>query len=158
MHRWSKDAKSVERELEGPVLLYEPPRRAEDTDRRLVTVSTTGDPRVVAGEPVVLVLKKSKDNAFRRGITVGRTSNNDVVLAHTSVSRFHAYFQMGDAPDEWKVADAGSKNGTKLAGQRLTPRKPVPIEPGQRIRFGSVEVQFLTPKALTKLLRAKANR
>ncbi len=112
MERYLADPVGLEKDLKDPVLLYEPPERDEEESttgrRRLRTVSGVAGPLEFGGEPVVLVVRKAKDNAFQRGITVGRTSNNDLVLDDASVSRFHAWFQK-DAGGEWAIADAGAR-------------------------------------------------
>src|SRR5215813_1822023 len=62
-------------------------------------------------EPVEMELyplAKKPGASFPDRITIGRTTNNDVVIADPSVSRLHAYVRrVGEA---WVVADAGSKN------------------------------------------------
>src|SRR5947209_5461674 len=45
------------------------------------------------GEPIGIPVLKGKASVFPMGITIGRTENNDVVLRHEQVSRFHAYVQ-----------------------------------------------------------------
>ena len=57
---------------------------------------------------------------FPNMITLGRTSNNDIVVPDVSISKFHAWFQrLGDRVE---VGDAGSKNGTAVNGETLPPR------------------------------------
>src|SRR5258706_7616371 len=73
----------------------------------------------------VYPLAKKPGASFPDRITIGRTSNNDVVIADTSISRFHAYIRR-DGP-QWVVADAGSKNGSWLRGAVLEPRKERPL-------------------------------
>jgi hypothetical protein len=159
MTRYIRDPAEVERALVDPVLLYEPPE-TEDTDdsladHRFKTVSGVGAPAIGGGEPVVIAVKKQKDNAFQRGITVGRTSNNDLVIDDPSVSRFHAWFQHDDRSGEWSVADAGSKNGTSISGERLKAKKLVVLVKDTRLRFGSIEVTFLMPKNFLRVLKAR---
>src|SRR3954462_6209188 len=43
------------------------------------------------GDPIAIPILKGKAGAFALGVTIGRTENNDVVLRHSEVSRFHAY-------------------------------------------------------------------
>ncbi len=159
--RYAEDPKGLARALKYPVLLYEPAEE-EDTERsisqrRFRTLSGVGSPEARAGIPVVLRVRKEKDNAFRRGVTLGRTSNNDIIIDDASVSRFHAWFQADEA-GRWTVADASSKNGTRVSGTRLKPKRPAPLAPDVRLRFGKVEVTFLAPEAFLKLLAARASR
>jgi hypothetical protein len=98
-------------------------------------------------------LLKKPGAPFSDMITVGRTANNDVVVNDVTVSRFHAYFRVADGA--WKICDAGSKNGTKLAGRPLEPRKEVVLRAGQVITFGEVDVTFYPAAELFDMLAAK---
>src|SRR5687768_18616867 len=73
-----------------------------------------------ADELEVLPLIKKPGAQFGDRITVGRTSNNDIVLAHHTVSRLHVYFRQRDG--RWWITDAGSKNGTALRDADLVAR------------------------------------
>jgi hypothetical protein len=86
----------------------------------------TGSPLLVA--PLVKV-----QTHFPSMITLGRTQNNDVVVADTSISKFHAYFRIDKGFVE--VADAQSRNGTFLGERRLEPKQPAPLKMGQQVRF-----------------------
>jgi hypothetical protein len=85
-------------------------------------------------------LAKKPGASFPDRITIGRTSNNDVVIADTSISRLHAYVKR--VADSWVVADAGSKNGSWLKGAALVPRKEQPLTSRALLRFGDVDVTF----------------
>lgn len=112
-----------------------------------------------ASDPEVFRLEKhvGQLNAFALGITLGRTQNNDVMLDHDSVSRFHAYFQQDPHSGVWHVVDAESSNGTFLEGVRLAPKRPAPLVDRARMKFGHVEVQFFSPAAFGQLLDDKVN-
>ena len=87
---------------------------------------------------VALALRKVSDT-FPHMITVGRTANNDLILSDPSISKLHAFFAHG-GPDGFVLADAGSKNGTWVAGVQLLPRgEPAPVRAADRIRFGRIE-------------------
>ncbi|MEA2180689.1 MAG: hypothetical protein QOG77_3986, partial [Solirubrobacteraceae bacterium] len=51
------------------------------------------------------------------GVGIGRVVENDVVLEDDGISRRHAEIRRGD--DGWTIADLGSKNGTRVNGERL---------------------------------------
>ena len=85
-------------------------------------------------------LAKKPGASFPDRITIGRTSNNDVVIADTSISRLHAYVRRVGAA--WVVADAGSKNGSWIRGAVLEPRKEQPLTSRAVLRFGDVDVTF----------------
>jgi hypothetical protein len=93
-----------------------------------------------AVELEVYPLVKKVGASFPDRITIGRTGNNDIVIADHSVSRLHAYVkQQGNS---WLVADAGSKNGSWLRGEALEPRKERPLTSRVVLRVGDVDVTF----------------
>lgn len=73
-------------------------------------------------------------------VTIGQSSQNDVVLADDSVSRNHARLEY--EAGGWRVTDLGSTNGTYLNGDRLPPNVPTPLPYGANIRFGAVLSRF----------------
>lgn len=86
-------------------------------------------------------LLKKPGAAFPDRITIGRTANNDVVIADTSVSRLHAYVRRAN-DGRWVVADAGSKNGSWLRGVALEPRREQPLVSNAVLKLGEVDVTF----------------
>lgn len=156
--RLVREPEALRRSLDGPVLLYAPPlpkaARLEDTGRFQLKTVTGSGPVDQADEALVFRLRKVKDNAFQRGITVGRTANNDVVLDHGSISRFHAWFTH-EPRDGVRLVDADSKNGTWVDGERLVPKRPFDLGPREKVRFGKVEVLFLEPGAFWDELQSR---
>jgi pSer/pThr/pTyr-binding forkhead associated (FHA) protein len=100
-------------------------------------------------------LAKKLGASFRDRITIGRTENNDVVIADPSVSRLHAYVRHASG---WVVADAGSKNGSWLGDEQLEPRRESPLPPGTVIRFGDVHLTFYRSSDLFELLGGEHGR
>jgi hypothetical protein len=88
----------------------------------------------------VYPLAKKPGASFPDRITIGRTSNNDVVIADTSVSRLHAYIRRDGA--RWVVADAGSKNGSHLRGAPLEARRETLLPSRAILRIGDVDLTF----------------
>ncbi len=88
----------------------------------------------------VYPLAKKTGASFPDRITIGRTSNNDVVINDTSISRLHAYVRREGTA--WLVADAGSKNGSQLRGETLEPRRERPLSSRALLRLGDVDVTF----------------
>ncbi|MBU8897504.1 FHA domain-containing protein [Corallococcus sp. H22C18031201] len=157
--RYLRNRGEFERGLPPGVLVFLPapveglPEEGEEY--RLHTVTNAGPPTLGWDGPVVFPLVKSQGNAFGRGITVGRTGNNDVVLDDGSVSRFHAWFAWDAGKSCFLLTDAGSKNGSWVAGGRLPARKATVLEDGTRLRFGQVEVSFYLASGFTRLLIAR---
>src|SRR4051812_5663319 len=71
------------------------PDEAKDDSLILATRTGRGSNALAVGEPVVFEVRKDlgKANPFGMGVTLGRNENNDIILDHASISRFHAYFQ-----------------------------------------------------------------
>jgi hypothetical protein len=76
-----------------------------------------------------------------RRVNVGRGTDNDLYLNHTSVSKVHAAVRM-DNLGTLLVADTGSTNGTHINGVRIPYGEARPIEEGDVVAFGEVEVRF----------------
>ena len=70
-------------------------------------------------------------------VTIGRATNNDIVLWHESVSKMHAFFRH-DEDRGWLLEDAGSTNGTLADGVVLAAGDAVLIKSGSSIVFGSL--------------------
>lgn len=69
--------------------------------------------------------------------TVGKMAGCvDYVLSDDSVSRIHARFDKQG--DKIMITDMNSTNGTYKNGLRMQPQETVEIEPGDEIRFGSL--------------------
>jgi pSer/pThr/pTyr-binding forkhead associated (FHA) protein len=112
-----------------------------------------GSPRApTVHDPLAIEVIKGSSSAFPFGITIGRTENNDVVLRHEQVSRFHAFVQP-QTGGGFALVDANSKNGTFVNGQLLTPSKPELLGPRARIGFGGLVVDFYEPQAFIEYLR-----
>lgn len=138
-------------ELTVPLLVLEttPTDRQDDL---LLATSPSLSSRQVSGEGTAFLLQKSASNAFPMGITIGRTTNNDVVLADNSVSRFHAWFQH-DPRNGWRCVDADSRGGTFVDGERLQPQRQVQLPEVARLRFGGLELFYFEPAEFFEYLQ-----
>ncbi len=92
-----------------------------------------------------LKLVTADGRAFRLTGTVGlgRSSDNQVQIPDSTVSRYHAQIRCQGA--HCQITDLNSLNGTFLNGEQLRPNVPYPLQPGDRLRLGpaitfSVEV------------------
>jgi hypothetical protein len=99
-----------------------------------------GDEEHVGGEVARFVasLEKSGRNTFQGMITVGRSTNNDIVLNHDSISKFHGVFRCDTQSGEFKFTDVGSSNGTFIHGRRIEANAPQPVASGTAINFAGV--------------------
>ncbi|HJV23039.1 MAG TPA: SpoIIE family protein phosphatase [Holophagaceae bacterium] len=73
--------------------------------------------------------------------TLGRSSDNDLVIEDLSLSRHHARFHWADG--HWLVEDLHSKNGTSLNGLRLDGASP--MGPGDELAPGNLRIQVKSP-------------
>ena len=74
-------------------------------------------------------------------VNVGRGTDNNLYMNHTSVSKIHAALKM-DSEGTLLVADTGSTNGTHINGLRIPYGEVRPIADGDVLAFGDVEVRF----------------
>src|SRR5215831_418078 len=70
-------------------------------------------------------------------LTIGRAEECDIVVNEHSVSRVHATLHFGESI---VIEDAGSSNGTRVAGVELRAGQRAPLAPGQVAELGSVLV------------------
>lgn len=142
-------------DLTVPVLVWDdgPPPPNEEL---IFATHAGGVPRNPSpGEPLVFELRKleGKINPFAMGVTVGRNDNNDVVLEHPSISRFHAYFQYESRNRRWRLVDAESRNGTWCGALKLQPSVAEPVADQSRLKFGDLKLTFMEPDAFRAYLR-----
>lgn len=78
-------------------------------------------------------------------ITVGRVSDNTIQIEDASVSSYHAELTLRDA--DYVLRDLGSTNGTRLNGNKVEAEEEHQLQPGDRLRFGSIEVRYGTDLA-----------
>ena len=80
--------------------------------------------------PSAFMLPSGTKDSF----TIGRDSACDLVLPDMTVSRSHAGLRR--EAGGWVLSDAGSMNGTRLNGWRVT--EPVPVRAGDEVMFGAL--------------------
>lgn len=75
--------------------------------------------------------------------TLGRVASNDIHVDDARCSRQHCavYQQEGD----WFVRDLGSRNGTRLNGDKIS--VAMPVKSGDWIRIGKTKLLFTTDLA-----------
>jgi hypothetical protein len=128
--RWRGDLADIMSDLPGPRV--SPARAALG---RLARAGRAARQRVAGyletpPPPLAFVLPSGTQDRF----TIGRDAACDLVLRDMTVSRSHAGLRR--EAGRWLLSDAGSTNGTRLNGWRVT--EPVPLQAGDRISFGSM--------------------
>ena len=71
-------------------------------------------------------------------VTIGRSSNADILLDDFTVSREHA--RMVRRPDGFYIEDAGSLNGTYVNGHRVESHH---LSDGDELRIGKFKLTYL---------------
>ena len=86
-------------------------------------------------------------------VTIGRATNNDVVLDARGISKFHAYV-LREPGGGFTLVDAGSSFGTTVDDRPVKPREEkVALRGGEVITLGSVRATFHLPATLYAALR-----
>jgi hypothetical protein len=104
--------------------------------------------RLLASAYVAVPIHKRAGSGkdFIERVSLGRATNNDIVLRDDSVSKLHAWFARGEEGNIY-IADAGSRNKTIVNGLVIPLQSPEEMEAGDSIRFGLVEA-VLCPAAV----------
>ncbi len=96
--------------------------------------------------------RKSQPYRFaldRKTVTLGRGSENDIVIDCGSVSVRHAVMER--VSGGYELRDLGSTNGTKLGGKRLD---IVPLHDGISVNIGDVAFDFaLSPEEIEEIAK-----
>ncbi len=88
---------------------------------------------VVTNDGQIFNFPISKDK-----VSIGRSNDNDLILADNTVSRYHTEIQK--RKNDYIVADLGSYNGTRLNGKSI---QKVFLKHGDKIQIGSSKLTFL---------------
>ncbi len=88
---------------------------------------------------------------FSDAVSIGRASENDIVIQHVTISKVHAFFSEAE-PGVWMISDHGSTNGTWIAGVRLKPNEPRKLGPNETLGFGQCQVAFKAAGPLWRFL------
>lgn len=73
-------------------------------------------------------------------VTIGRATQNDIVIPDDSVSSTHARLEFVDG--NWRITDLESRNGTFAEGERLAALVPTPLPYGSSVRLGAARLLF----------------
>ncbi|MCP4501463.1 MAG: FHA domain-containing protein [Deltaproteobacteria bacterium] len=95
-------------------------------------------------------VERREDSPYRM-VSIGRTPNNDIVIADASVSKFHAYFQ---SETVLRVFDGGSTNGTTINQQPVAKRgmgDALLAKVGDVIQVGSVPLTLVDEAGILNL-------
>ena len=93
------------------------------------------DPRMT----LVCISDSAEFNLRSRLTRIGRNQDNDIVLNHDRVSRYHAEIVREDKL--LKVVDKGSRNGVWVNGQRV--KDSAELKSGDKLRIGKQEFKLI---------------
>ena len=81
-------------------------------------------------------------------LTVGRSSNMDVVINDYTISKRHARIYLKPLPFRALIEDVGSTNGTKHNGEPLQPNQWTVLNSGDSVQIGRVLFTYFEPRDL----------
>lgn len=103
---------------------------------------------------IYMLRKKPFSREMPNVVSVGRSSENDIVIADYVISKQHAQLILFHGM--YFIVDLGSTNGTRVNGQLLKPEIKVRVEPGSSIAFGRIIFVFTSPADLYQGLKARS--
>lgn len=101
---------------------------------------------------VVALKKRPGFPPFNR-IAIGRWTSSDVVLPFSSVSASHAYVHIAENALAG-LSDRHSSHGTYVNGRKLEDGEIAPIAVGDKLRFGSVELELVDAQGFLAKLKS----
>lgn len=109
-------------------------------DTTIVTNSPIGQHLDAIGEtkPASYLMFNKKKIELVAKITIGRETDNDVIVDNKLASRHHAMIQK--IKNAYFLKDENSTNGTFLNGVRIPKDKYVKLSPGDKITIGNMSL------------------
>ena len=84
-------------------------------------------------------------------VSIGRTSESDVVIPEYSISRQHCFIAI--VGGQARLTDCGSTNGTLVNGARVDPKRPLVLAGGEVITMGRFALTFHYPRGFLTFLQ-----
>lgn len=100
---------------------------------------TTGGAAARRGGLALVTPNGDRHPLAGREVTVGRASERTVTIEDKRISRHHATLRA--TGDGWSVRDEGSANGTTVNGRSVPSDRPAPVEAGDVLALGPVELR-----------------
>ena len=110
------------------------------SDTTIVTSSPVGRhlDSLGEGKPASYLMFNHKKVELVAKITIGRDTDNDVVVDNKLASRHHAIIQK--IKDAYFLKDEKSTNGTYVNGVKIPAEKYVKLNPGDKISIGNMNL------------------
>jgi pSer/pThr/pTyr-binding forkhead associated (FHA) protein len=107
-------------------------------------------------EALVVLVSKTTRNAFTHMVTIGRASDNDIVVADKTLSKVHGWFlppsQASGDKESWCYVDNNSTNGTKINKHQILPQRPAHLNYGDEFVMGDLRLLFLSKENILDLV------
>lgn len=136
-------ALAADENVGAPRVSTQEPSQNDASSTRAISVDTADRLGVSRSGAELVVLEddepRERISITRAPITIGRMSNNDVVLSDPNVSRRHAEIRRNG--DEWVLIDLGSTNGVLVNGKVS---KEHVLHDGDKLSFGTSDLLFTT--------------
>ena len=110
------------------------------------------DPHESITRAIYMLRKKPFSGGMPNVISIGRSSENDVVIVDYSISKRHAQIILFHGL--YFLMDIGSTNGTRVNGELVQPNVKVKLEPAANIAFGRIIFVFTLASELYQGLRS----
>lgn len=110
------------------------------SDKTIATSSPVGQHLDMLGDskPASYLMFNNKKISLVAKITIGRESDNDIVIDNKLASRHHAMIQK--IKDAYFIKDEDSTNGTFVNGVKIPNGKYVKLNPGDKITVGNANL------------------
>ena len=105
---------------------------------RLVVISSTPDAEIRPDDELAGCVYELTKPAM----LVGRTSDNDIIIDHRSISRDHAKVARDTSTGRYTITDLHASNGLRVNGERSI---GVELKSGDIVDLGSVRMRFIAP-------------
>lgn len=110
------------------------------------------DPHESITRAIYMLRKKPFSGGMPNVISIGRSSENDVVIVDYSISKRHAEIILFHGL--YFLMDLGSTNGTRVNGELVQPNVKVKIELNSTIAFGRIIFVFTSSSTLYQAVRS----
>lgn len=117
--------------------------------RALGSLGASTPQSIADGSVLVFAVKPRPGAAARDALSVGR-AEAAVCLPFPKISKLHAHLTL--TGDRAFLADAGSRNGTRVAGKILESGQRVEIENGTLIQFSQYSFLYFSAAGFLRLL------
>ena len=134
-------------------------RSSREQSTREVLISDVQD--IISQSPVlasrVWPLKASPNVMDVPGVTIGRSSRNDVVITEFALSTVHCRFTQSPENGQFSITDLESTNGTLLNGKKLLPNEATPVADQDILILGRYKFKYFSNAGFGRLLVQRAS-